>query len=218
MRNIIKRLVFIIIIIILNLISIYSEEMNIRSIDNILSDIRGEQGVKGADKINPDKVNSQLLEKLGDAVMEEMTGNHDRHEQMDQMMGGEGSANLTVMYQRIGYNYHAGNINGYQDMMKYIGTMNQFPAKTTDNYKGGFTMMWNGGYGMMGNFGWIGYIIGIIILIIIGLAVVYAIKLFLKNNDIKQDSESPIDILKKRYARGEISKKDYEQMKKDIES
>jgi len=31
-------------------------------------------------------------------------------------------------------------------------------------------------------------------------------------------SEDPIDILKKRYAKGEINKEDFEKMKKDLES
>ena len=30
------------------------------------------------------------------------------------------------------------------------------------------------------------------------------------------DEESPLDILRKRYARGEISKEEFEEMKKDI--
>ncbi len=32
----------------------------------------------------------------------------------------------------------------------------------------------------------------------------------------KKDNETPLDILKKRYARGEISKEEFEQIKKDI--
>jgi putative membrane protein len=31
-----------------------------------------------------------------------------------------------------------------------------------------------------------------------------------------RDGDSPLDILKKRYARGEITKEEYEQIKKDI--
>jgi len=31
-----------------------------------------------------------------------------------------------------------------------------------------------------------------------------------------QSSETPVDLLKKRYAKGEISRDQYEQMKKDI--
>lgn len=32
----------------------------------------------------------------------------------------------------------------------------------------------------------------------------------------QEDLETPLDILKKRYARGEISREEFEQMKKDV--
>jgi len=40
------------------------------------------------------------------------------------------------------------------------------------------------------------------------------------NNDSQdrlRDSETPLDILKKRYARGEITKEQFQEMKKEIE-
>lgn len=56
----------------------------------------------------------------------------------------------------------------------------------------------------------------IIILILVGLLIYFIIQ----SQKIKgppMPGESPIDILKKRYAKGEITKEEYEKMKKDIE-
>jgi len=188
-----KKIIFIFLIVVLNLLLIYPEEMNIRSTDNILSDIRREQGLKDTDKINPDKVNPQLLEKLGDTVMEKMIGNHDRYKKIDQIMGGEGSPALTAMHQIIGYNYLIKN------RKSYFGMLYDYPYSKDNKFKKDFPLMWNNGYVMMSSFGSIGYIIGFIILIIIGFAIVFIIKLILKNNNCKQKNESSFDILKKRY-------------------
>jgi len=66
-------------------------------------------------------------------------------------------------------------------------------------------MSCGGGWMFMG-FGWI--------LIII--AIVFTISLILRRNSTLLPQKSALDILKERYARGEITKKDFEDMKKDI--
>jgi putative membrane protein len=40
----------------------------------------------------------------------------------------------------------------------------------------------------------------------------------LKENDEKEDDESPMEILKKRYAAGEITRAEFEEMKKELET
>jgi len=71
---------------------------------------------------------------------------------------------------------------------------------------------------MMNGFGgmWFGWIFWIIIVV----AVVWAVIQFSSRNQQNPPGnkpvESPMDILKKRYARGEITKEEFERMKKDL--
>ncbi|MDO8668990.1 MAG: SHOCT domain-containing protein [Candidatus Buchananbacteria bacterium] len=51
------------------------------------------------------------------------------------------------------------------------------------------------------------------VLVILGF--IYLIKSLAGNTD-RQSAGKPLDILKARYAKGEISKKDFEQIKKDL--
>jgi len=70
--------------------------------------------------------------------------------------------------------------------------------------------MWGGGMW----FGWIFW------LVIIGIIVWLLINQSTKNrnqNQINPHLESPLDILKKRYAKGEITKEQFDQMKKDLQ-
>lgn len=54
---------------------------------------------------------------------------------------------------------------------------------------------------------------------LIPLLILLAIYYFIKNNSKNkkgQATETPLDILKKRYAKGEITKEQFEDMKKDL--
>ncbi len=59
-------------------------------------------------------------------------------------------------------------------------------------------------------------------LVVLGL-IVWAVITVIKNSqqrsgNIPRSSESAMEILKKRYAKGEISREEFERMKKDLES
>ena len=84
---------------------------------------------------------------------------------------------------------------------------------------GGFGMQGPGGWGNMMNYG-VGYggmSTWIIILIVIGALVYFIVQAQNKKDQTPTQNESPLDILKKRYAKGEIEKEEYEKMKKDLE-
>ncbi len=73
-------------------------------------------------------------------------------------------------------------------------------------------MHWNYGWGM-GGFGWL-FMVIFWILVIIG--IVFLIKLVLPGTKGEGKTETALDILKKRYAKGEINKEEYEEKKKDL--
>lgn len=70
--------------------------------------------------------------------------------------------------------------------------------------------MWDGGM-------WFGWIFWLIIIGIIVWLLINRSGQFRNQNQINPNPESPLDILKKRYAKGEITKEQFEQMKKDLE-
>ncbi len=68
-----------------------------------------------------------------------------------------------------------------------------------------------------GNYGWgmgFGWIFMILFWTLVILGIVYVVKL--TGRGTKNGKESPLDILKKRYAKGEISKEEFERMRDDI--
>lgn len=66
--------------------------------------------------------------------------------------------------------------------------------------------------------GFFGIGLGWIVWLIIIVVIVWVVFQFKSDNSghYYKSSESPLDILKKRYANGEISKEEFERMKKDL--
>lgn len=70
-----------------------------------------------------------------------------------------------------------------------------------------------GGWGGFGIFGWITILVFWLFLI---LGVVALIRYFGNSRESSDKDKSPLDILKERYAKGEIDKKEFEEMKRDL--
>lgn len=73
-------------------------------------------------------------------------------------------------------------------------------------------------YGMMDGYGMScgNGILGLIFWILILIGLVLLIKYLWESSGAKREQESALEILKKRYARGEISKEEFEEKKKDL--
>ncbi len=69
------------------------------------------------------------------------------------------------------------------------------------------------GNGMMGGGYWI---LGLIFWILVIIGLVLLIKYLWEGSGAKRGEESALEILRKKYARGEISKEEFEEKKKDV--
>jgi putative membrane protein len=76
---------------------------------------------------------------------------------------------------------------------------------------GGWGPMMHYGFGYGGMFMWI------IFLIVIGLLIYFIVQAQKTKSKTASKNESPLDILQRRYARGDIAREEYERMKKDLE-
>ena len=68
------------------------------------------------------------------------------------------------------------------------------------------------GYGYGGAFMWL------IVLVLVGVVIYYLLQISRSKGSGGSIIEPPLDILKKRYARGEIDKEEFDRKKKDLEA
>lgn len=160
---------------------------------------------------------------LGEYFMGQYIGNTERHAIMNQMMismmgeEGERQMHITLGKRSSGCDTNAAFPSGYgMPMMWWMMGLTGSPQVGG----GGNPMMGQGWGGMMngwGGFGIIGWLTMIIFWILIILGVVALIRYLggTRQNSTDKD-KTPLDILKERYARGEIDKKEFEEKKKDL--
>jgi putative membrane protein len=72
--------------------------------------------------------------------------------------------------------------------------------------------MMHGFYGHGWGMGW-SWILGLVVLMTI---IWLVVKVAIQNNTTQSKDKSALDILKERYAKGEISKEEFEEKKRDI--
>src|SRR3989338_2144405 len=142
------------------------------------------------------ELTEEQLEGVGDYYMEQIHPG-EAHERMDEMMGGEGSESLRLVHINMGRSLYCNETVNYG-----YGMMGGFNRKGMMGYGTGPGMMY--GYGYYGIFN-----------TIVWIAIVAAIAFFVLWL-IRNSKKNSMDSLKLRYAQGEITKKEFNEMKKEL--
>ena len=168
-----------------------------------------------AKQLDCKNLTDETYNSLGEYFMGQSIGDTQRHVLMNQMMismmGEEGEREMhIVMGKRLsGCDANAAlpqSVAGFMPMMWMMGG-------------GGNSMMgyggWNnmiGGWSGFGIFGWLSMIL-FWALIILGIV---ALIRYLGRSGPNREDKKPLEILKERYAKGEIYKKEFEAKKRDL--
>jgi len=149
-------------------------------------------------QITCDKLTDNDFEKLGEFYMGRMVG--DSHDAMNQMMvqqmgeTGERQMHIVMGKRLSGCDTNAQYASATGSMMGMLG--------------GGSMMGWGSGWLSMLVF-WI---------IIIGVVVALILLLARQSRQTPTHRPAPLDILKERYAKGEIDRKEFEGKRKDLQT
>ncbi|MBI4010197.1 MAG: hypothetical protein HY361_03345 [Candidatus Aenigmarchaeota archaeon] len=138
----------------------------VKSVEEVVNEIVAKQNMASIDEIDCNKISGADFEQLGDALMERMVGSHELHEQMDDMMGGEGSESLKQMHIAMGRNWlGCSGLQGMMGMMPMMMRMmgNYYPAYYT-------------GYNTLLGFSIVGWVLSAISIILLVFVVTGKIK------------------------------------------
>ncbi len=182
-----KRILLLIVILVLLSNIVYSQEF-----DEAIRLIKA--------RVPCDNLSQDQLEKLGDYYMEQMHPGS-LHEIMDERMGGEGSATLRQAHINIARSFYCG-----QSGAMPVSMMNLMMNRAGGGMMG-YNMM---GYGSGLGYGFTGWIYMLLFWAAIIFLIVWAIRQF------SAGRESSHEILEKRLAKGEISKKEYLELKSTL--
>ncbi|MBN1797061.1 MAG: SHOCT domain-containing protein [Spirochaetales bacterium] len=192
-----------------------------KSIEDLMASIREEQGVSENQAIDPDKVNEDLLEELGDAVMSLNHPDEREHEWMDEMMGGEDSESLRAMHRAMGYRYLKSGDRygtpfrrpGMRGPGFYGPGMMRGWGRPMMNYNGDHPHWGRMGRGPFAFMPWGGVVFWIVVIILFG-GVITGVVIIIKK---QKSTPGPLDILKVRLAKGEITSQEFEKLKQCIQ-
>ncbi len=190
-----------------------------QSLDAVLKS----QQAQDLSEVDCNAVDDSLWEEVGEALMGVMHPDPKEHALMDEMMGGEGSDSLRAAHILMGRRYAGCGDGSMGDgMMGMMGGM-MMSGGMMGRGAAASGMMESGGYGagemsggnMMGfpfMGGWLGMAL---VWIIVGAGFVWLIQR--ARGAQRSSAADPLTTLKQRYARGEISAEEFEQMKKNIQ-
>ncbi len=155
-----RKLIFVISFISLLFVSVVLSHghESTRTLDQIVANMLTGQGVSSINQIDCSKVSVLDFEDLGNTIMERMVGNHELHEQMDEMMGGEGSESLRQMHIVMGKNWvGCGNDSAMMN--------NNMMLMMMGNYYPGYYTSYNTVL-IFGVIGWILFLASIVIFVL----------------------------------------------------
>ncbi len=75
---------------------------------------------------------------------------------------------------------------------------------------------WHGGGWIGGWFGWVGMLFAVAFYVLFAIALIALIRYLWTRKAGSGGGESPLDILKKRYARGDINRDEFERMRQEL--